>query len=419
MDYGWPTVTPGTAQIATNLDLNPEDVRSVVESAQNLRIDLVVVGPELPLAYGLVDQLNAIGIPAFGPTKAAAQIESSKGFARRVMQEAGVPGPDFCSFSRQQEALDFVRKHPGPLVVKADGLAAGKGVALCFGPEEAVLAVRACMTDRIFGEAGAVVVIEELLSGPEVSVFAFCDGWRLSAPVAACDYKRVGDGNTGPNTGGMGSYTPPTFWTDSLAEEVMSRIMRPTVEALAHRGTPYRGVLYAGVMLTESGPRVLEFNCRFGDPEAQVILPLLKTDPIDVMLACVNGQLDQVDTRWSSRPHVGIVMTSGGYPGPYQTGFEISGLDAESPNTQVFHAGTTLISEAGLSGAVTSRVATSGGRVLTVVGWGDSLEIARANAYRRVDTISYSGASWRTDIGIPWIPDQEGSWSPDPAAQTS
>lgn len=404
----------GTAQIATNLPINPDDVDSVVAAAKSHHIDLVVVGPEVPLANGLVDQLAITGIPAFGPTRAAAQIEASKGFARNIMQEAGVPGPDYRVFHDQRSALDFVRNNSGPVVVKADGLAAGKGVAICQSPEEASVAVRACMNDRLFGNAGEAIVIEEMLIGPEVSVFAFCDGKRVSTPIAACDYKQVGDGNVGPNTGGMGSFTPPNFWTESLAKEIMDQVMLPTVELMASRGTPYRGVLYAGVMLTTDGPKVLEFNCRFGDPETQVILPLLRSDPIQVMLACAQGSLAAAPVEWRDQAHVGVVMTSGGYPGAYATGCEIHGLEFEQENTQVFHGGTRLITDAGAE-----RVVTSGGRVLTVTGWGDSLEDARARAYRRVETISFEGAYYRKDIGTPRILPGGNVWSPGQAAQTS
>jgi phosphoribosylamine---glycine ligase len=404
----------GTAQIATNLDVNPEDVDGVAEAARSLSIDLVVVGPELPLAHGIVDRLDSLGIPAFGPTQAAAQIEVSKSFAREVMREAAVPGPEFWVFHNQQEALEFVSRHQKPVVVKANGLAAGKGVALCPTPEDAATAVRACMGDRIFGPAGETVVIEEFLSGAEVSVFAFSDGERLSPLAAACDYKRVGDSDTGPNTGGMGSFGPPDFWNDALADEVTRSIMRPIIETLRHRGTPYKGVLYAGLMLTETGPKVLEFNCRFGDPEAQVVLPLLEDDLLEIMLACIEGRLDQLWLTWQKKAHVGVVMTSGGYPAKYETGFEITGLDSDDPNSLVFHAGTQLV-----QGGNSSRVITSGGRVLTVVGWGNSLDEARARAYDRVRKIHFNQAYYRTDIGEPRMGDREKSWVSNSSTHTS
>ena len=400
----------GTAQLATNLEVNPEDVPRVVAVARENRIDLVVVGPEVPLANGVVDQLSAAGIPAFGPSAAAARIETSKGFARDLMAEADIPGPEYRVFREVQPALDFIVNTRVPLVVKADGLAAGKGVALCRGPEEAAAAVSACMSDRIFGPSGEVVVIEEFLSGPEVSVFAFSDGENVSALAAACDYKQAGDGGTGPNTGGMGSFSPPVFWTPGLAEWIAGNVIRPAIRALAQRGTPYRGVLYAGLMLTPDGPRVLEFNCRFGDPEAQVILPLLESDPVEVMLACVDGRLGQTRVVWREEAHVGVVMASGGYPGRYETGFEIFGLEAVIPNTMVFHAGAKTVPGGG------ENVVTSGGRVLTVTGWGGSLETARANAYRRVQTISFPDAYYRTDIGEPLALAEEERWLPDPAA---
>ena len=261
----------GTAQIATNVPVSPEDVDGVCTVAKDMAVDLVVVGPERPLVDGLADRLTAIGIPTFGPSKAAAQLEASKSFARHILQDASVPGPEYRVFNDQSAALDFLYSHQGRVVVKADGLAAGKGVALCSNVEEAVIAVKGCMDDRIFGSAGDTIVVEEWLEGTEVSVFAFSDGQHLSAPVAACDYKQVGDGDQGPNTGGMGSFAPPVFWNSDLAEQVSKTILKPTLAAMAERGCPYRGMLYAGLMFTKEGPKVLEFNCRFGDPETQVI----------------------------------------------------------------------------------------------------------------------------------------------------
>ena len=381
----------GTASLAENMDIRSSDVDGLVAAAQETSADLVVVGPEAPLALGLADRLDALGIPVFGPSQAAAQIEASKSFALDLMRKAGVPCPDYASVWDETNAEAYIKNHPGPLVVKADGLAAGKGVLLCEDSDQALAAVKMCMSDRAFGEAGDTVVLEEYLSGPEVSVFAFCDGENLSPLAAACDYKRLEDGNHGPNTGGMGSFAQPDFWDPELAGQVESTIMRPVLKAMAERGTPYKGVLYAGLMLTEAGPKVLEFNCRLGDPETQVVIPLLASDPLELMMACAQGNLGQVDVRWDTKNYVGVVMVSGGYPDEYQTGFEISGLDENGPeDTMVFHAGTKL----GPGG--TSL--TSGGRVLTVVGGGASIDAARERAYSRLERISFQGARWRRDI---------------------
>ena len=381
----------GTAALAENINIRSGDVDGLVKAAQDTAADLVIVGPEAPLALGLADRLDALGIPVFGPSQAAAQIEASKSFALELMKQAGVPCPDFASVLDEANAEVYIKNHPGPLVVKADGLAAGKGVLLCEDSDQALAAVKMCMSDRAFGEAGDTVVLEEYLSGPEVSVFAFCDGENLSPLVAACDYKRLEDGNLGPNTGGMGSFAQPDFWNAELADNVEKTIMRPVLQAMAERGTLYKGVLYAGLMLTEAGPKVLEFNCRLGDPETQVVIPLLASDPLELMMACANGNLSQVNVRWNSKNYVGVVMVSGGYPDEYETGFEISGLGDDGPeDTMVFHAGTTL-------GAGRTSF-TAGGRVLTVVGGGDSIEAARKRAYSRLERISFQGAQWRRDI---------------------
>ncbi len=390
----------GTAQIATNLEVRPENVNDVVAAARDLGADLVVVGPEQPLADGIVDRLNSMGIPAFGPTGSAARLEASKSFAREIMRDASIPGPEFRVFNEQPAALDFLSRHQGAVVVKADGLAAGKGVALCATPEEAATAVTACISDRVFGRAGETVVIEELLRGAEVSVFGFSDGESLSSLVAACDYKQAWDGDQGPNTGGVGSFTPPVFWNAELTDLVRRTIMEPVIAAMAQRDAPYRGMLYAGLMLTRDGPKVLEFNCRFGDPETQVIMPLLESDPIEIMTACSEGNLARTPVCWGTSAHVGVVMVSGGYPGPYKTGMEITGLDeadseAADCDAIVFHAGTQ---PAGSAGAA-PRVVASGGRVLTVVGKGESLARAREAAYRRVGRIHFANAYYRRDIG--------------------
>jgi len=382
----------GTAQITTNIEIDPQDIPSIVTWAKSESVDLVVVGPEVPLADGIVDKLSGIGIPTFGPTKYAAQIESSKAFARDIMASAKVPSPGYKTFNDIHAALNFVTQNSTPLVIKADGLASGKGVVMCETRDEASKAVLSAMSDRVFGASGDTIVIEEFLTGQEVSVFVFCDGESISSPIAACDYKQIGDGNIGPNTGGMGSYTHPHFWSSSLESKIMSEIMFPTIEVLSAKGIPYKGILYAGIMLTDSGPKVLEFNCRFGDPETQVILPLLESDPIEIMMSCIEGSLNSLNVKWGTKPHVGVVMTSKGYPGIYETGLPITGLDEELENTYVFHSGTATDDNHDM-------ITTSGGRVLTVVGWGDSLSEAKTSAYARVDTLKFKGANWRTDIG--------------------
>ncbi len=385
----------GTASVGTNLPVSDTDVDGIVSAAIDHDIELVVIGPETPLAMGLSDRLGAAGIPAFGPSRAAARLESSKSFARSVLDAAGVPGPHYRVFQSVSGALHYVDYHDRPVVVKADGLAAGKGVALCANREQAHIAIRACMEDRIFGDAGATVVVEDWLHGPEVSVFGFTDGENLSAVTAATDYKRIGEGDTGPNTGGMGSYGPPHFWNDELAERIRQEYMLPVIRELASRGAPYRGALYCGLMLTNAGPRVLEFNCRFGDPETQVVMPQLLSDPVEVMLACAAGSLDDVaPVRWSTRPSVAVVMVSDGYPGPYQTGIPIAGLDDGdlSDDVIVFHAGARLSDDA------SSAALTAGGRVLACVGLGDTVDVARDRAYHRIDRISFEGAYYRRDI---------------------
>ncbi len=386
----------GTASLGTNLPISETDIDGLVDAAGDRMIDLVVAGPEVPLALGLSDRLAAAGIPCFGPTRAAARLEASKSFARDVQDAAGVAGPEYRVFRSASAALAYAEHRNRPLVVKADGLAAGKGVAMCANLEEAKTAILTCMQDRMFGDAGETVVVEEWLHGPEVSVFGFTDGENLSAVVAATDYKRAGEGDTGPNTGGMGSYGPPAFWDETLAERVSSEIMLPVIRELASRGAPYRGALYCGLMLTEDGPRVLEFNCRFGDPETQAIMPRLVSDPGEVMMACATGSLNDVGpVEWSNRPTVAVVMASGGYPGSYRTGVEISGLNspgAESDDSLVFHAGVSSAEDN------SGRLLTSGGRVLACVGMGDDIEQARGHAYRRAAEISFEGAYYRRDI---------------------
>jgi len=385
----------GTASIGTNLPASLGDLEGLARLAVAHSIDLTVVGPEVPLANGIVDLFGELGLTIFGPTKAAAQIESSKAFAKELMRAYSVPCPDFRVFHDYHDAYSFLSRHKGPVVVKADGLAAGKGALVCQGKEEALEALYDCMVARAFGTAGDTVVVEEYLEGREVSAFAFSDGEHLSPLVAACDYKRSLDGDAGPNTGGLGSYTPPEFWTPQLADCVRQEIMAPVVRALAEKETPYRGLLYAGLMATRDGPKVLEFNCRFGDPEAQVILPLLKTDLVDVLMASIQGEVDRLSIEWEQGGCVGVVMASGGYPGEYTKGLPISGLQDVDSDVLVFHAGTRLADTLG-----ERQVLTDGGRVLTVVGRGVTLSQARGRVYDNIQRIHFQDAYYRKDIAL-------------------
>jgi len=382
----------GTAAIAENINVRPTDIDALGRAARQKGIDLVVVGPEAPLASGIVDYFNNLGIAVFGPTKAAAQIESSKVFARNLMQKYDIPCPKGAVFSSYSEARQYIRKHRPPVVIKADGLAGGKGVVIAESLAEADKALSDIMKARIFGAAGDRVIIDEYLSGREVSLIAFTDGKTVSPMVPACDYKRVWDGDRGPNTGGMGSYSPPCFFSAQMTERVTRSILLPAVRAMAEEGTPYRGALYAGLMVVDGEPLVLEFNARFGDPETQVILPLLKTDLMDILLSVVEGKLDQLEVEWSSGACVGVVMASAGYPGNYKTGFPIRGMDSVDRDVLVFHAGTRL----GGDGAVY----TDGGRVVTVVATGKDIAEARERVYRNVSRISFEGCHYRKDIAL-------------------
>ncbi len=381
----------GTAKIAHNLALSPNDIELLVRVAQEKRIDLVVIGPEAPLADGIVDQFIVRGIPIFGPTKRATEIESSKVFAKELMQKYNIPCARSASFSEYNRAKEYIKRQNPPIVVKADGLAAGKGVTVADSIPQALDALSNIMEARAFGSAGERVVIEECLSGEEMSAFAFTDGKTVIPMVSACDYKPVFDGDQGPNTGGMGSYSPPHFMSLTLAKKVKETIMEPAVKAMAREKRLYRGVLYGGLMITNNGPKVLEFNARFGDPETQVTLPLLKTDLVDIMLAVVDNKLEQINVEWSQDACVGVVMASAGYPRSYKTGFPITGLDNLDKDILVFHAGTKVGLELG-------QVLTSGGRVLTVVAMGKTIADARQKVYANISRIHFDGCYYRKDI---------------------
>ena len=378
----------GTQAIARNLNIAPTNIKALAEAAQEYRVDLTVVGPEVPLSSGIVDLFQSLSLPVFGPTQAATRLESSKVFSKELMQKYGIPCARGEVFYLVSQAKDYVKSHPAPMVIKADGLAAGKGVTVAASQEKALEAVSDMMEKKTLGAAGDRVIIEECLSGKEVSLLAFTDGRTVRPMVSACDYKRAFDGDQGPNTGGMGSYSPPGFFDQSGVEQVQRTILEPTVRAMAQEGAAYSGVLYAGLMVTSDGVKVLEFNARFGDPETQVIVPRLKTDLVDIMLAVIEGKLDTTKIEWSDEACVGVVMASAGYPGSYKTGFPITGLDKLEEDILVFHAGTKE----------KNGIVTDGGRVLTVVARGGTLAEARAKVYSNVLRINFEGCHYRRDI---------------------
>lgn len=382
----------GTALIAENLSFQPTDIEALGKAAKDKGIDLVLVGPEASLALGIVDHFNSLGIPAFGSTKAATQIESSKVFARNLMEKYGIPCPKGAIFSSYPEAYRYLERQQPPIVIKADGLAAGKGTIIAGSMREANKALSDIMEAKVFGSAGDKIIIDEYVTGREVSLIAFTDGQTVSPMVPACDYKKIGDGDQGPNTGGMGSYSPPGFFSTELIEKATNTILLPAIRAMASEGITYKGVLYAGLMVVDEKLLVLEFNARFGDPESQAVLPLLKTDLVDILLAVTQGNLDQVKIGWSSEACVGVVMASAGYPGSYETGFPIKGLDEVDKDLLIFHAGTKLGDD--------GKVYTNGGRVLTVVSTGKDMAEAQAKVYRNLPNIYFEGCHYRKDIAL-------------------
>jgi phosphoribosylamine--glycine ligase len=379
----------GTTQIARNIDISPTDLDGLSKFAKDNRIDLVVVGPEAPLAAGIVNRLQALGIKAFGPTREAALIESSKVFAKKLMQKYSIPCAKDAVFTSFREAQAYVNEQPIPMVIKADGLAAGKGAIVAQSRDEALKALSDMMEKRVFGDAGNQVLVEECLVGRETSLLVFTDGKTVMPMVPARDYKRAYDHDQGPNTGGMGCYSPSKFLNSELRDKAIKTIVEPVVQAMAKEGRPYKGVLYTGLMLTAEGPKVLEFNARFGDPETQVQLPLLKSDLVDIMLAVIDGNLAKAKVEWRNDACVGVVMASGGYPGSYRQGFPIAGLDRVDRDIVVFHAGTKMNE---------GKVITAGGRVLTVVATGKTIAQAREKVYKNLPRISFDNVHYRKDI---------------------
>jgi phosphoribosylamine--glycine ligase len=399
------TVAPGNAGIAQIADCVPlsvpnahapeAEVRAygdkVVELARSRKVDLVVVAPDDPLAFGLVDIVEAAGIAAFGPSKAAAQIEASKAFAKDLMRRHRIPMGEVARFDDFEAARAYVESRPCDVVVKADGLFVGKGTVVPSSRDEAISVLRAMLVDGAMGAAGRTVVIEDLLVGRETSAMAFSDGKTVAHMPFSCDHKPVFDGNVGPNTGGMGAYSPPSWLPESTAEQIRHDVTEAAVRAMAAEGVPFKGILYPGLFVTADGPRVIEFNARFGDPEAECLLPRLESDLLKIMLAVADGTLDSIDVRWSPDASVTVMVASGGYPGPYETGKPIDGLGAVDDDVIVFHAGTKR--------DASGRIVTNGGRVLAVTATAASMAEARAKAYRNVERISFEGMHYRRDIG--------------------
>ncbi len=381
---------PGMASLARCVNMKTDDLEALADFAVAEGVDLTVVGPEAPLVAGLTDVFAARGLKVFGPSAAAAQLEGSKAFAKDIMARYGIPTAAYFTTTSSAAAKQYIREQGAPIVVKADGLAAGKGVVVAMTEAEALAAVDMMMEDKAFGDAGSVLVLEEMMVGEEASLLAFCDGKTVKAMVAAQDHKRVFDGDQGPNTGGMGTYAPAPVMTPTLVETAVKTVLEPMMAAMAAEGTPYQGCLYAGLMITDVGPRVVEFNARFGDPETQVVLPLLKSDLAEILLACAEGRLDEMNIEWSDGAAVCVVLASGGYPGDYKTGLPITGTEvAEASGAMVFHAGTQLVE---------GQLATAGGRVLGVVACGADIASAQKATYEAVEHIHFPEAHYRRDI---------------------
>lgn len=380
----------GIASVAECVEIAATDIEGVVAFAKEKRPDLVMVAPDDPLAMGMVDALEEAGIRAFGPKKNAAVIEGSKSFAKDLMHKYNIPTAGYAVFEDSEQAIAYIKEQGAPIVIKADGLALGKGVTVAMTEDEAIHAVRDAIDGGAFGGAGARVVIEEFLTGPEVSVLAFVDGKNLKTMPSAQDHKRAYDNDAGPNTGGMGAFSPSRFYTDEIAAECMETIFKPTVAAMAAEGRPFHGVLYFGLMLTPKGPKVIEYNARFGDPETQAVLSRLDSDLYDIFNAVIDGKLDQMEIRWTDDAACCVVMASGGYPKAYEKGKVITGLDTVT-DAFVFHAGTKKQGD---------TIVTSGGRVLGVTATAPTLDEAIQKAYADVHKIQFENVHFRTDIGV-------------------
>ncbi len=386
----------GTMDLGENIDIKPDDIQGLAKFAEDKNIDLTVVGPEAPLVGGITDIFEEKGLKIFGPNKNLAQLEGSKIFAKQLLRKFNIPTADFEVFDNANKAKDYIRKKGAPLVIKADGLAAGKGVIVCNTAEQAIEGVEDIMENKKFGSAGEKIIIEDCLKGQEASIIAVCDGKNILPFLASQDHKQIFDDDKGPNTGGMGAYSPAPLVNEDLFQKIMNRIFYPLIQGLRQEDKEYKGVLYAGLMINDNNPYVLEFNVRFGDPETQAILPKLKNDFIDVMIKGIGGRLDKVDLDWDERKCVCVVLASGGYPQKYEKGKEIKGLDKVkgSTDTIIFHAGT----KKSPSDAQNTKYLTSGGRVLNVVGLGESIQQAQRAAYSAIKKIKFDKMYYRKDI---------------------
>jgi phosphoribosylamine--glycine ligase len=383
----------GISKFAQCININADNIEKLVDFAQEEKIDLTVVGPELPLSKGIVNEFNRKGLRIFGPSKEATEIESSKVFSKYLMKKYNIPTANYEVFQNSEKAFDYIKQQTFPLVIKADGLAAGKGVFIVKNLSQAEDALNTLMKKKTFGEAGRQIVIEEFLEGEEVSILAFCDGKTVVPMVSSQDHKKIFDNNQGPNTGGMGAYSPVPFYPNEFKKTVLEEILKPTVKGLQSEGREYKGVLYAGLVLTKEGPKVLEFNARFGDPETQVILPRLKTDLVDILNAVIEETLHKINIEWEDNAAVCVVVASGGYPGKYQKEKVISGLGRleKMKDIIVFHAGTKLQD---------GKVITSGGRVLGITAWDETISKAKERAYKGVKEIYFEDMYYRKDIAV-------------------
>jgi len=390
----------GISQLIKCIDIDADNIEKLADFAKKEKVDLAVVGPELPLSRGIVNEFSKQGLRIFGPSKEATEIESSKVFSKHLMKKYDIPTANYEVFQNNEKALDYIKQQTFPLVIKADGLTAGKGVFIVKNLDQAGDALNTLMKEKIFGEAGMQVIVEEFLEGEEVSILAFCDGKTIMPMASSQDHKKIFDNNQGPNTGGMGAYSPVPFYTTEIKEKVCREILKPTVKGLLNEGREYKGVLYAGLILTKEGPKVLEFNARFGDPETEVVLPRLKTDLADILNAVIEGSLHKINIEWKNNSAVCVVVASGGYPGKYQKGKVISGLERLEKMKDViaFHAGTKFQD---------GRIVTSGGRVLGITAWDNTISNAKEKAYKGVKEIYFEDMYYRKDIAAKAIKEKD------------